>query len=117
MSVTGAAGNAKAASEEARPALDDGASPLGEELDVLIRARYPVIYIVSWEEPRVERHLRRIAESRGKQLYLWSVTSGMRRAGAAPWQKRESCSWTESDLVGDQISGMNHGMWFSPQPV
>ncbi|MBK7404270.1 MAG: AAA family ATPase [Phycisphaerales bacterium] len=64
--------------------IEESVSPLGEELGVLIRARYPVIYIVSWEEPRVERHLRQIAEARGKQLYVWSVTSGMRRAGAAP---------------------------------
>jgi len=26
-----------------------------EELEILIRARYPVIYVVSWEEERVER--------------------------------------------------------------
>ena len=52
-----------------------------DELDILIRARYPVIYVVSWEEARVERHLERIAASRTKQLYTWSVTSGMRRTG------------------------------------
>ncbi len=53
-----------------------------DELEILIRARYPVIYIVSWEEARVEQHLQRIATRRGKQLYTWSVTTGMRRIGA-----------------------------------
>jgi AAA+ superfamily predicted ATPase len=53
-----------------------------DELDVLVRARYPVIYVVSWEEPRVEQHLRRIAEKGGKELYYWSVTSGLRKADA-----------------------------------
>lgn len=62
----------------APPVLPDVA---GDDLDVLIRARYPVIYVVSWEEARVEQHLERIATARGKQLYVWSVTSGMRRAG------------------------------------
>ncbi len=60
-----------------------------DELDVLIRARYPVIYIVSWEEARVEQHLLRIANRRGKQLHCWSVTTGMRRTGAGPTPARQ----------------------------
>jgi SpoVK/Ycf46/Vps4 family AAA+-type ATPase len=47
------------------------------EIEHLIRARYPVIYVVSWEEARVEEALGRIAERRGKKLILWSVTEGM----------------------------------------
>ncbi|MHC4415672.1 MAG: AAA family ATPase [Planctomycetota bacterium] len=56
-------------------------SPIIDELDVLIRARYPIIYVVSWEEARVEQHLRRIAAKHRKELYEWSVTRGMRKAG------------------------------------
>lgn len=55
-----------------------------EELDVLIRARYPILYVVSWEEERVERCLRKIAESRNKKLFIWTVTQGIVRAGAEP---------------------------------
>ncbi|MGQ0627422.1 MAG: AAA family ATPase [Phycisphaerales bacterium] len=54
-----------------------------DELDLLIRARYPVIYTVSWEEERVQRHLELIAARRGKSLYTWSVTTGMQRVGNA----------------------------------
>jgi len=43
------------------------------ELDVLIRARYPLIYVVSWEEQRVEDILREIAGQR-RQTFTWSVT-------------------------------------------
>ena len=59
------------------------AADIGEtdELEVLIRARYPVIYVVSWEEGRVVRHMERIAARRKKSLYLWSVTNGLRQAG------------------------------------
>ena len=53
-----------------------------DELEVLIRARYPIIFVVSWEEARVEQHLQRIAARRGKQLYTWSVTNGMQKASA-----------------------------------
>ena len=55
-----------------------------EELDVLIRARYPIIYVVSWEEERVERCLRQIAESRNKKLFVWTLSSGIVRSGAEP---------------------------------
>ena len=64
------------------PAAPAPKAEAGDELEVLIRARYPVVYVVSWEEARVEKHLQAIASRRGKQLYVWSVTSGMHKAGA-----------------------------------
>ncbi len=59
-----------------------------EELEVLIRARYPVIYVVSWEEERVERCLREIAEKREKVLYVWTVTQGIVKSGVEPQQTK-----------------------------
>ena len=56
-------------------------SPIVDEIDVLIRARYPIIYVVSWEEGRVEQHLQRIASKQGKELHEWSVTLGLRKVG------------------------------------
>jgi ATP-dependent 26S proteasome regulatory subunit len=50
-----------------------------DELDVLIRARYPLIYLVTWEEQRVEQLLADLANSHGKALYTWSITQGLRR--------------------------------------
>lgn len=47
------------------------------ELEMLIRAKYPIIYIVSWEEGRVEAALRRIAQDRGKKILFWTITQGM----------------------------------------
>lgn len=55
--------------------------PPADELELLIRARYPVLYVVSWEESRVEQHLAQIAARRSKQLFTWSITGGMRRVG------------------------------------
>lgn len=52
-------------------------SAIDLELETLIRARYPIIYIVSWEEQRVEEALRKIAQDRGKKLFIWTVTQGM----------------------------------------
>ena len=47
------------------------------ELEVLIRARYPLIYLLSWDERRVESLLARVAERRRKRLFTWTVTSGI----------------------------------------
>lgn len=52
------------------------------ELDVLIRARYPIIYVTTWEEERVERCLREIARARKKQLYEWTITQGLCKVGS-----------------------------------
>ncbi len=52
-------------------------SPVDVELETLIRARYPIIYVVSWEERRVEETLREICQRRGKKMLLWTYTTGM----------------------------------------
>jgi len=49
------------------------------DIDVLVRARYPIIYIVSWEEARVIEKLKEMADKRQKKLILWSVTRGIFR--------------------------------------
>ncbi|MEE8390238.1 MAG: AAA family ATPase [Anaerolineae bacterium] len=51
-----------------------------QELEVLIRAKYPLIYILSWEERRIEAMLARIAsriKNPQRRLYAWTVTSGV----------------------------------------
>ncbi|MEN6357163.1 MAG: AAA family ATPase [Armatimonadota bacterium] len=52
-------------------------SKIDTEISTLIRARYPIIYIVSWEERRVEDALREIAHP-SKKIYTWSLTQGVR---------------------------------------
>lgn len=47
------------------------------ELENLIRARYPLIYIVSWEEKRVEESIREVCQRRGKKMVVWTFTTGM----------------------------------------
>jgi AAA+ superfamily predicted ATPase len=48
------------------------------EIDVLIRARYSLLYVVSWEERRVLGALREIVVGQEKQFYTWSETMGLR---------------------------------------
>ena len=54
-----------------------GPSSVDEVAD-LVRARYPLIYIVSHEESRVEKALRKLCIEREMRLEVWSITEGMR---------------------------------------
>jgi len=48
-----------------------------QTLELLIRAKYPLLYIISSEERRVEELLRAVAARRHKQLFSWTVTDGI----------------------------------------
>jgi AAA+ superfamily predicted ATPase len=52
-----------------------------QELDVLVRARYPLVYLVTSEEQRLEEILSELAQAHGKVLLGWSVAKGFRRDG------------------------------------
>src|SRR3954453_2237118 len=52
------------------------------DLDTLIRARYPLIYLVSWEEQRLDAILQDAAQNHAKALLHWAVTRGLRPPSA-----------------------------------
>jgi ATP-dependent 26S proteasome regulatory subunit len=54
-----------------------------QELDVLVRARYPLLYLVTSEEQRLEAILSDLAETHGKALLGWSISKGFRRLGGS----------------------------------
>src|SRR4051812_48896432 len=56
-----------------------GAPRFATDLDTLIRARYPLIYLVSHEEQRLDAILQDVAQSHAKSLLQWSVTRGLKR--------------------------------------
>jgi len=54
-----------------------------QKLDVLIRARYPVVWVVSQEETRVQAAIAGLMETpkhSHKELFIWSHTRGIRLA-------------------------------------
>ncbi|MBK7857334.1 MAG: AAA family ATPase [Archangiaceae bacterium] len=48
------------------------------DLETMVRARYPLIYLVSHEEQRIDAVVSEVAERHGKQLWEWSITQGLR---------------------------------------
>jgi AAA+ superfamily predicted ATPase len=70
-----------------------------EEIDVLIRSRYPILYVVSWEEQRVQSWLVQMAKSREKKVYEWSVSTGIVPAGTSIQSQKIRTSDTRDPLV------------------
>ena len=70
-----------------------------DELEVLIRARYPIIYVVSWEEERVEKELDQIATARNKKFYVWTYTQGIVRYGSEPQRAKSGTGSTTDPLA------------------
>src|SRR5471030_1985031 len=64
---------------ETLDAAPAGSPKFVSDLDTLIRARYPLIYLVSWEEQRLDGILADVAQTHGKALFTWSITRGLRR--------------------------------------
>ncbi len=73
-------------------------SKIAEELETLIRARYPLIYVVTWEEPRLDAILSSIAAKRGKKLFVWSISRGLLPFGT-PLQSKKIDEATRDPAV------------------
>jgi ATP-dependent 26S proteasome regulatory subunit len=56
-----------------------------EELSTLIKAQYPLIYLVTSEEERAEQAISRIAQDNNqhRRVYVWTVTHGIAEYGQA----------------------------------
>ncbi len=52
-----------------------------KQISLAVRARCPIIYLVTWEEERAAGVLGRIAERLGKALYFWSCSQGFEGDG------------------------------------
>ncbi len=89
--------------EQIRPI---GKVPLGpsdkkqmNELEVLVRARYPLIYVISWEEQRVLAQVSKIASKLGKNVFEWSINTGLVPAGTSIQSQKHKDSATQDPLV------------------
>jgi SpoVK/Ycf46/Vps4 family AAA+-type ATPase len=51
------------------------------EISTLIRARYPLLYLVSWEEQRVDALMDSVAKNMRRDLLEWTGTRGLRALG------------------------------------
>ena len=78
------------------------------EIEILIRARYPILYVITSEEMRVQKLLVEIAAGRQKKVFEWTYSSGIVPAGASIQSQKGRNPATKEplaalDLVIDQV--------------
>ncbi|WP_052362100.1 AAA family ATPase [Geminisphaera colitermitum] len=79
-------------------------NPLAQEIDTLIRARYPILYLVTNEETRAQTILHDIAARRQKKVFEWSHTTGLVPAGTNIQSQKNRNSPTRDPLIAlDQV--------------
>lgn len=79
-----------------------------------IRARYPLLYMVTWEEARALDVIREVAREVAKEVRIWTVTEGLRRDGRkvpVP-AARKGPDTTDPRVVLDEISHEGDGCIF-----
>jgi len=69
------------------------------EIETLIRARYPILYVVTWEEQRVAAWVADIAKKRDKKLFEWSCTTGLVPHGTSLQSQKVRAQATRDPLV------------------
>jgi AAA+ superfamily predicted ATPase len=75
-----------------------------QELETLIRARYPILYVVSAEEARVQQLVVIIAQRRQKKAFEWSYSTGIVPAGTSIQSQKHRNAPTKDPLVAlDQV--------------
>ncbi|MBN2505444.1 MAG: AAA family ATPase [Verrucomicrobia bacterium] len=70
-----------------------------QEIETLIRARYPILYVVSSEELRVQALILEIGRQRQKRVFEWSATTGIVPAGASIQSQKHRHPATQDPLV------------------
>ena len=69
------------------------------EIETLIRARYPIIYIISSEEMRVQNVVVEIAKKRQKKVFEWSYSTGIVPAGTSIQSHKNRNAATKDPLM------------------
>lgn len=69
------------------------------ELDVLVRAKYPIIYLVTHEEERVESLLVKLSRSQNKACYSWSSTRGLLPTGTDLQSRKKVSEMTKDPMA------------------
>ncbi len=74
------------------------------EIETLIRARYPILYLITNEEMRVQNLLVEIAAKRQKKVFEWTFSNGIVPAGASIQSQKNRNAATKDPLAAlDQV--------------
>jgi AAA+ superfamily predicted ATPase len=84
-------------------------STIRDELNIYIRARYSLLWLVTSEEKRAIQELVELAEEQRKPLYLWSATTGV--VNSATPLRVDSARRDPLSLLSAIIDEREAGIW------
>jgi SpoVK/Ycf46/Vps4 family AAA+-type ATPase len=67
------------------------------EIEVLIRARYPLLAVITYEEERVEAELAKLAQKLNKKIFCWSFIKGLYPFGLSQQSQKRVFSANTTD--------------------
>ncbi|MGI9244770.1 MAG: AAA family ATPase [Verrucomicrobiales bacterium] len=75
-----------------------------DEIETLIRARYPILYIVTSEEMRLQEMIVEIGGDRDKEVFEWSYSTGLVPAGTSIQSQKHRNAPTKDPIMAlDQV--------------
>lgn len=75
-----------------------------DELDTLIRARYPILYLVTSEEARLQAVILEVARRQEKRVFEWTSTTGLLPTGTSIQSQKSRQSVSRDPLAAlDQV--------------
>jgi SpoVK/Ycf46/Vps4 family AAA+-type ATPase len=70
-----------------------------DELELLVRARYPILYVISSEETRVQEAVIEVANRRRKKVFEWTCTNGLVPSGTSIQSQKSRNPATKDPLA------------------
>lgn len=80
-----------------------------EELDIYIRARYALLWVVTFEEQRALQELEALAQEQRKPLFIWSTTVGL--TNSATPQRADTTKRDPLALLTAILNEGEAGIW------
>ncbi len=73
------------------------------ELELLVRSRYPLIYVVTAEELRAQALVAALAGQRGKKVYEWTSSTGLVPGGTSLQSRKNHSPATRDPLAALEV--------------
>lgn len=81
------------------------------DFETFVRARYPIIYVVSWEERRVLADIEKVAKKLDRKSFQWTITQGLRPTPTRATQKPNVSIAPELEVLADVHEATDFGIF------
>lgn len=82
-----------------------------KDFETFVRARYPIIYVVSWEERRVMADIEEVAKKLDRKSFVWTITQGLRPKPTRATPKPNVSIAPELEVLADVHEATDFGIF------